>query len=485
MLIFQLPTKFLRGVTARRGSRRVAARAVARRMHDGKPSWQDPEQWGFLKKHRGRPRKLRIPAKTKIIFGSLILITFLFIYTVFLLTAAYQLPTPTKLISSNNPLTTEIYDRNGILLYRFYEGKNRSLTKLSEVPKTLIQATIAIEDHNFYSHAGIDPLAIIRAFYHNLRNGTYEGASTITQQLIKNSLLTPEKTYSRKLREIILALWTEQVYSKNEILQMYFNEAPYGGTNVGIAAAAQTYFGKNPADLNLAESAYLAGLPVSPTQFSPYGQGAELAKLRQKEVLNSMVKEKYITKAQAEQAFLEPLVIKPPTNNIKAPHFVMYVRDQLAQNFGTRVVSQGGLKVYTTLDLKIQEEAETIVKEELEKLIPLNVQNGAAMVEDTDGHILAMVGSKDYHEPGFGNFNVALALRQPGSSIKVITYLTAFKKGFSPGNIQQYTEEVAHLFKENKIPVDEVRMVNEIPMDPRHHSKVEYSKLREMLIPNA
>ena len=280
----------------------------------------------------------------------------------------------------------------------------------------------------------LPPTVIIRALYHNIRTDGQEGASTITQQLIKNSLLTPEKSYVRKAKEIILALWAELIYPKEAILQMYFNEAPYSGSNMGIAAAAQTYFGKSPPELNLAESAYLAGLPASPTQFSPYGSRPDLAKLRQKQVLERMVKERYITEDKANEAFNQDLNIKPPVNNIHAAHFVMYARDLLAEKYGERVVSQGGLKIYTTLDLGLQQTVEAIVKEEVDKLLPLNVQNGAVLVTDTNGQILAMVGSKDYHEPKFGNYNVTTSLRQPGSSIKVITYATAFKKGFSPGN---------------------------------------------------
>lgn len=387
-----------------------------------------------LHRARGRPKKLRFSKKSKIIFVFSVFVVFIISYTIFILTAAYQLPTPNRLIYSNEPLTTEFYDRNGSLLYRLYGDKNRTLVQLPEIPKNLIQATIAIEDQNFYHHIGVDPFAIIRALYQNLKNGNYEGASTITQQLIKNSLLTPERTYSRKLREIILALWAERIYSKDQILQMYFNEAPYGGAIVGIAAASQTYFGKSPTQLNLAESAYLAGLPASPTQFSPYGSRPNLARERQKDVLDRMVKEKYITQAQANEAFAENLNLKPPINDIHAPHFVMYVRNLLSEKYGPRVVSQGGLKIYTSLDLELQEEVEQIVKEEVEKLASLNVQNGAAMITDKNGQILAMVGSKDYHEPRFGNFNVTLSARQPGSSIKVITYATAFKKGFTPGN---------------------------------------------------
>ncbi len=419
---------------SRRASSLVSSLRQGGPLIKGRKPFSLPPLRSHLKRRRGRPKKFHLSGRTKIILGLGIFLIFIFSYTVFILTAAYQLPTPDRLISSQEPLTSEFYDRDGKLLYRFYEGRNRTLVKLSEIPKTLIQATIAIEDKNFFLHIGVDPSAIIRALYQNLAKGNQEGASTITQQLVKNSLLTPERTYTRKLREIILALWTERIYSKDQILQMYFNEAPYGGPNMGIAAAALTYFGKNPSELDLAESAYLAGLPASPTKFSPFGERPDLVKFRQKEVLEKMVKEGYITEAEAETAFVENLELKPPVNNILAPHFVMFVRNLLAEKYGERKVSQGGLKIYTTLDLNLQEQAEKIVKEEVDFLAPLNVQNGAAMVTDTNGQILTMVGSKDYHESRFGNFNVTLSLRQPGSSIKVITYATAFKAGFNPGN---------------------------------------------------
>lgn len=384
----------------------------------------------------GRPKKLRLSRRSKIALAFFTFIIFISSYTAFILTAAYALPTPTKLAFSGEPLTTEIYDRNGVLLYRIYDGKNRTLVKLSEIPTTLIDATLAIEDQNFYHHIGVDFPAIIRAFYHNLTTGSHEGASTITQQLIKNSLLTPEKTYTRKLREVILALWAETIYSKDQILQMYFNEAPYGGAIVGIGAASQTYFNKPTTQLTLAESAYLAGLPASPTQFSPYGANPQLAKQRQKEVLEKMVKDKYITQSQADQTDKQDLNIKPLVNDILAPHFVFYIKDQLAEKLGSRAVSQGGLKIYTTLDLRLQEKVEQIVKDEVAKLWNLNARNGAAMITDgQNGQILAMVGSRDYHYPGFGNFNVALAARQPGSAIKPITYATAFKNGFNPDSL--------------------------------------------------
>lgn len=406
---------------------------------------------------RGRPRKSwflpyylntlklyikrRVSKKTKIAFVATITISLLYSYTSFILMTAYQLPSPERLVSNNKALTTEFFDRNGKPLYRMYEGRNRILVNLNELPKYLIQATIAAEDKNFYKHPGVDLLAIIRALRANLKKqptsdgANLEGASTITQQLIKNTLLTPEKTYARKIKEIILALWAERIYSKEDILKMYFNESPYGGPIWGIEAASVTYFGKSSHDLTLAQASFLAGLPASPTQFSPFGSNPELSKLRQKEVLRMMVEDKFITQNQADLAFSEDLHLKPAQNNIKGPHLVMYVKDLLSQKFGQRAVSQGGLKITTTLDLDIQEMVEKIVLEEVEKLSPLNVRNGAAMVLDgRTGQILAMVGSKNYHDPNFGAFNVTTALRQPGSSIKVVTYATAFKLGFSPGN---------------------------------------------------
>lgn len=395
-----------------------------------------------LYKKRGRPYKKplalvlwnKIPLKGRIISLVLFFAAIFLVYTFVTFKLAAELPSPSRLLSPNQSTTT-FYDRNGKVLYRFYEGKNRTLIKLSDLPKYIPEATITIEDKHFYSHPGVDFAAILRAVVHNLQNKDVHGASTITQQLVKNSLLNPEKTYTRKVKEIILALWTERIFSKNEILQMYLNEAPYGGPTWGIEAAAQTYFGKGAVNLDLAETAYLAGLPASPTDFSPYGSHPKLAKIRQSEVLRRMVEDKYITKEQALNAEKEDLHIKPPTIDIQAPHFVMYVRDLLAQKYGLRTVSQGGLKVTTTLDLGLQHEVEKIVSDEVDKLKDLSVSNGAVMVTDAKtGQILAMVGSRDYFYSGFGNFNATTALRQPGSSIKPVTYVTAFKKGYSPGN---------------------------------------------------
>lgn len=384
------------------------------------------------------------------------LIGFLFVtYSYFLVDIAHDIPSPNNLKTLPTPTTTEFYDRNGNLLYRFYEDKNRTPVKLSEIPPALIQATIAMEDQNFYKHPGVDFSGLARVAYLFLKEKKVQGGSTITQQLIKNTLLTPERTVSRKAKEIILAFWTERVFNKNEILEMYFNEVPFGGTAWGIAAASQTYFDKKVSDLNLAESTFLAGLPASPTVYSPYGNNPALAKERQRLVLKRMVEEQMITQELADQTFAQPLDIKPPTNQIFAPHFVMFVRALLNEKYGERYVSQGGLKVFTTLDLSLQEKAQQIVKEEVDKIKNLNVSNGAAMVVDAKtGQILAMVGSKNYWDEDEGNYNVTTALRQPGSSIKPITYATAFKAGYSPGNIILDTPITFKNFWETYTPVN-------------------------------
>lgn len=361
-------------------------------------------------------------------------------YSIILLKLSVQLPSPDSLSPTQRPLTTQIYDREGRLLYQVYEGRNRTLVKLEELPPYLLQATIAIEDKHFYSHRGIDLEGIIRALSYNLKENnsqdSRQGGSTITQQLIKNTMLTPDKTYTRKLKEILLSLWAEIIFSKKEILQMYFNEIAYGGPAWGIEEASKMYFDKSAKELNLAESAYLAGLPAAPSELSPYGAYPEEGKKRQKEVLRRMVEDKYLTQEQANQAAQEKLAFKPPLINIKAPHFVMYARSLLASKYGEKTVSQGGLKVVTTLDLDIQEMAEKVVLEEVEKLAGFKVSNGAAMVTDGQtGQVLAMVGSKDYFDPQGGNFNATLSLRPPGSSIKPVTYVTSFKEGFSPGTI--------------------------------------------------
>ena len=358
-----------------------------------------------------------------------------------------QIPSPQDLSNRDIASSTKIYDRNGELLYDIYQNQNRTPIKLSEVPQYVKQATISIEDKDFYKHAGFSIPGIARSVFELVVHRQVEGGSTLTQQLVKNALLSGERTITRKLKEFILAVQVERAYSKDQILEMYLNEIPYGGTSYGIEAAANLYFGKSAKDLNLAEAALLAGLPQRPSVYSPYGTHPELAKVRQKEVLRRMVEDNYITSDQAKTAEDQQLTYRTSQNEVgfKAPHFVLYVKEKLIEQFGDKLVEQGGLKVTTSLDYKLQKEAEDIVKKEVDNLKDANVGNGAAMVLDPKtGQILSMVGSKDYFgkslpegckeaqtcvfEP---NVNVATQPRQPGSATKPINYAKALEKGYT------------------------------------------------------
>ena len=315
-------------------------------------------------------------------------------------------------------------DRGGKLLYEIYADQNRTLVKLQDLPDFVKQTTVAIEDKDFYKHRGINPIGgIVRAIKETILKKKLQGGSTITQQLIKNALLTSERTVSRKIKEMILALWSEVIYSKDQILEMYLNQVPYGGTAWGIEAAAETYFDKEAKNLTLAEAAYLAGLPAAPTTYSPFGAHPEKAKSRQTAVLKRMVEDGYINEMEKEKAIKEILKLKTPKTDIKAPHFVMYVREKLVEKYGETMVAQGGLKVTTTLDLELQEFAQQAVATEVADLSELKVTNGASLItRPPTGEILAMVGSKDYFASESGNFNVTTSLRQPGSAIKPLNY---------------------------------------------------------------
>lgn len=352
---------------------------------------------------------------------------------------AKDLPRPGKLTDREIDLSTKILDRNGLLLYDVYGDKNRTWVSLSDIPQNLRNATIAIEDKDFYKHQGFDIKGILRSVRQMVFYRSLTGGSTLTQQLIKNTLLSQERTLPRKIKEFILAVQVEKKYSKNEILELYLNEAPYGGTSWGVEAAAETYFDKKVKDLSLVECAILAGLPQSPTYYSPLGGKQGAYKNRTKDVLRRMREDGYIT-SKVELSSVEALDhvnFSSKGSGIKAPHFVMYTKEKLIEMFGEKTVMQGGLQVTTTLDYKLQEKAEQIVKDEVLKMKPYNVGNGAAVVlNPTTGEILAMVGSKDYFAKDYdGNVNVVLSLRQPGSSIKPITYATAFKLNYTPATV--------------------------------------------------
>ncbi|TSC64553.1 MAG: 1A family penicillin-binding protein [Microgenomates group bacterium Gr01-1014_93] len=377
-----------------------------------------------------KPRHLRIKFKY-FILGFLICILFVLtpISTYFFLNS---LPSPKQLANRQIPQTTKIYDRNGKLLYQIYANENRTLVPISSIPKSLINATIAIEDKDFYTNPGFDIQGITRAAIADLSGKPIQGGSTITQQLIKSTLLTPERTIERKFKEIVLAFWAEKIYSKDEILEMYFNQVAYGGTAWGVESAAQSYFGKSVKSLTLAQSAFLAGMPQAPSDYSPFGENPSLWKKRQRDVLNKMVSLNFITKREAQEALNELLVFETPQTPIYAPHFVMYVKDLLIKKYGLTMVEKGGLIVTTSLDLKTQDMAQEIVRTEVDENAYLNLTNGAALVTNPkNGDVLAMVGSRDYNDPNGGNVNLTTSLRQPGSSIKLITYAAALSNGFT------------------------------------------------------
>ena len=369
------------------------------------------------------------------IFAILASVLFLFFFIF------HNLPSPYALKSNtSSPLASHILDRRGKLLYEIYRDEKRTPIKLSTVPKYVWQASIAIEDKDFYSHQGVAFVGGIgRAIKEAIVNRDFkriQGGSTITQQLVKSALLSSERTIRRKAREMVLAMWTEQIFNKDEILELYLNQIPYGGAAYGIQEASKTYFNKDAKSLTIDEAALLAGLPQAPSLYSPFAN-PELAKRRRDEVLKKMFEQKYITQAQYSAALAKAVRAQAPRTTIKAPHFVFYIKNELEKQYGTKLVEEGGLKVTTTLDLDIQNEAEKIINEELDEVKYLNVSNGAALVtRPPTGEILAMVGSRDYFATPSGAFNVTTALRQPGSSIKPLNYAVGIdRKLVSPASI--------------------------------------------------
>lgn len=397
---------------------------------------QTPYKHKIKKVRKTKFFPLPISIKVKyFIFGFFSSLLFIFI-PLLVIIFLQDLPNPGLLGIGQVQQTTKIYDRNNNLLFQIYASQNRTYIPLSSIPKDLQNATIAIEDKNFYANPGFDALAIVRAAYSDFSGQSFQGGSTITQQLIKSTLLTSEQSVQRKVKEIILAFWAQHMYTKNQILEMYFNQVPYGGMTWGAEAAAQTYFGEDVKDLDLAQSAFLAGLPKAPSVYSPYGATPNLWKQRQKDVLQRMQELGYISKDQEDQALSETLTFDPPQNPIQAPHFVMYVKDLLVQKYGLEMVEKGGLRVKTSLDLNIQNQAQNIVSDEVQKDQNLNISNGAALITDPkNGDILAMIGSKDYNDQNDGNVNLTTSLRQPGSSIKLVTYTAALSNGFTAATI--------------------------------------------------
>jgi 1A family penicillin-binding protein len=368
-------------------------------------------------------------------FGAIAFFVLLFFVLPLL---AFSLPSPDKIVRTQG-FSTKILDRNGNTLYDVYSNQNRTPVDLKDIPLYLRQATIAIEDKSFYKHSGIDPVGIVRGVFRIFTVGRAAGGSTLTQQLVKNVLLTNDRTIVRKIKEFVLAVQIERKYTKDQILQMYLNEAPYGGTSWGVEVASETYFGKKVGDLNLVECAILAGMPQSPSTYSPYSSRPKAYVTRTKDVLRRMREDGYITKDQEAAAVsqLDGVTFQPKGGDFKAPHFVQYVQKILEDRYGAASVEQGGLTVTTTLDLDLQEKAQTIVSEEIAKVEKQHITNGAAVVLNPDtGEILAMVGSKDFSAADYdGQVNVTTSLRQPGSSFKPFTYVTGFKEGYTASTL--------------------------------------------------
>ncbi|HCR35747.1 MAG: hypothetical protein UR29_C0009G0037 [Candidatus Woesebacteria bacterium GW2011_GWC2_33_12] len=371
-------------------------------------------------------------------FGFFGIVVIFVIAVIALPLMAFTLPSPDKVVRREG-FSTKILDRNGKPLYDIFENERRTPIKINDVPLYLKQATIAIEDKNFYKHQGFDILGTIRGLSRVFTRGYAQGGSTLTQQLVKNVLLTSERSVWRKVKEFILSVQIERKYSKDEILQMYLNEAPYGGNARGVETASEIYFGKSSKDLNLLESAILAGFPQSPSRYSPYSSTPKAYIDRTTDVLRRMREDGFITKDQEQASLGELPDVKFQTkgSSFKAPHFVQYVQKILEDRYGEKVVEQGGLKVTTTLDLELQEKAQAIVADEISKVEKQRITNGGVVVVDPQtGEILSMVGSKRFDDPDYdGQVNVTLSLRQPGSSFKPFTYLTAFKEGYTPSTM--------------------------------------------------
>jgi penicillin-binding protein 1C len=355
--------------------------------------------------------------------------------------ATLQLPDFNNFENRSIANSTKIYDRTGkIVLYNIHDNVRRTEVPISDISLYIQQATISIEDAHFYEHNGFRPTSFIRAMIANVLSGSYsQGGSTIDQQVVKNALLTREKTIPRKMKEIVLSLKLDREVPKDTILQIYLNESPYGGTIYGVEEASLSFFGKHAKDINLTEAAYLAALPQSPTYYSPYGKHRDALERRKNLVLARMYELGYITEAEKNASQAEAVSFERDVSNSgKALHFVMYIREYLEQQYGVDVVQNGGLKVVTTIDHELQKQMEEVVKKgALENARKFKATNAAAVaIDPRTGQIRAMVGSRDFFDTEIpGQYNIALAERQPGSSFKPIVYAAAFERGYTPETV--------------------------------------------------
>ncbi|MBP9771713.1 MAG: penicillin-binding protein [Candidatus Pacebacteria bacterium] len=359
----------------------------------------------------------------------------------FLWAASIRLPEFDVINDRKIEQSTKIYDRTGEkLLFDVHGGFQRTVVPFDKISRNVKNAVVAIEDATFYEHGGVRPLATFRAvFLQPLRGKGVQGGSTITQQVVKNSLLTQEKSIARKLKEWVLSIKLEQVLSKEEILALYLNETPWGGSIYGVEEASKRFFNKSATDVTLAEAAYLAALPQAPTYFSPYGENTSALEERKNLVLRRMEELGFITAEERAGAEKEAVTFNPrPDQSLQAPHFVFYVQEYLIKKYGEKAIEERGLKVTTTLDFELQQKAEEIINRgALENAEKFNAENaGAIALDPKTGQILAMVGSRNYFDTEIdGNVNITLAKRQPGSSFKPFVYATAFRKGYTPDTI--------------------------------------------------
>lgn len=400
-------------------------------------SWQE-----YRASHNSGSQKKKIKRilnKNVLKKAGLALIALMIIGLLYAVWISRDLPSPNQLMNREIAQSTKIYDRTGEhVLYEISGDQKRTLVTLNEIPNYVKQATVAIEDKNFYKHGGFSLWSMFRTAVTNVLFNRSAGGSTLTQQFIKNAVLTPEKTLTRKIKELILSYRLEQKFSKDEILQMYLNEIPYGSNAYGVEAASQKYFGKDVKDVSLAEAAVLAAIVQTPSRYSPYGPNKDLLLSRKDYVLDLMAEQNYISTSERDQAKSEVIKFREQDNNITAPHFVMYVKDLLTEKYGEKMVEQGGLKIYTTLDLYKQQTAEEVITERTKDYPQKYGANNAALVaiDPKTGQILAMVGSKNYFDDSIdGQVNIATSPRQPGSSMKPLVYATLFGKGYTPDTI--------------------------------------------------
>lgn len=386
----------------------------------------------FIHRH-----KTALRASFMLVFSAFLVLSAVILFWI----SSFKVPSTESIQQRRITESTKIYDKTSeILLYDTGGNVRRSTVPIEQISRYIKNATLAIEDKNFYGHHGVEPLSFIRATLVNITSMDFsQGGSTITQQVVKNSLLTNEKLISRKLKEWVLAIKLEQVTSKDEILSMYLNEIPYGGVIYGVEEASQAFFGKKSSDVTLAEAAYLAALPKAPTFYSPYGGHRDRLEYRKNLVLREMLQNGFINQEEYDGAVAEKVTFIPKGDaSIKAPHFVFYVLDYITKKYGVDALTNGGLRVTTTLDYELQSIGEKIANEyALSNKDNFNAENAAIVaIDPKTGGILTMVGSRNYFDKNIdGAFNITTAKRQPGSTIKPFVYSEAFLKGYTPDTV--------------------------------------------------